>query len=75
MIQVDAALVAIFITILISLIGMGAAWGSLRERVKTNTEDIDANYNQNREDHQMMFKKLSEIQRDLRNGNRHAGKN
>ncbi len=40
MIQFDAPMAAIFITILLSLIAMGVAWGSLRERVCHNTEDI-----------------------------------
>lgn len=38
MIQIDAALASIFITILIFLIGAGVAIGALRERVKSNLE-------------------------------------
>ena len=68
MIQIDAGLAAIFITILFALLGMAAAWGTLSQKVKNNYHQIDANYKQNREDHQMIFNKLSEIQHDLRNG-------
>jgi len=68
MIQIDSALAAIFITILLSLIGMGVAWGTLHEKVKGNSKQIEANYKQNREDHLMIFNKLNEIQRDLKNG-------
>jgi len=40
MIQIDAPLAAIFITILLALIATGVAWGSLRERVNHNSKDI-----------------------------------
>lgn len=42
MIQFDAALAAIFITILLALISMGVAWGTLREKVNGNRRDIMA---------------------------------
>jgi len=73
MIQVDTPMAAILITVLLALIAMAAGWGTLREKVKNNCRDIDGNYKQNREDHQMIFNKLDQIQHDLRNGQRNHG--
>lgn len=73
MIQIDAPVLAIFITILLSLMGMAAGWGSLHEKVKHNCKDIEANARQNREDHQLIFNKLDSIQHDLKNGARNHG--
>lgn len=73
MIQIDAPLAAILITTLIALLGMAVAWGTLREKVKNNCKDIESNYKQNREDHQMLFNKMEDIQRDVRNGQRNHG--
>jgi len=68
MIQIDAPLVAIFFTILMALLAMAVAWGSLREKVKHNCQAvkeqekmIERNYQQNREDHQLIFQKLDKI--------------
>jgi len=68
MIQIDAALAAIFITILISLIGMGIAWGTLSEKVKNNRRDIDITHRENKVDHQLIFTQLKDIERAIKNG-------
>ena len=61
----DSSQVAIFVTVLISLVAMGVAWGTLREKVKGNRIDLDDDRKQNREDHQRLFDKLSEINKCL----------
>ena len=63
----DVGMVAILITILLALLAMAAAWGSLRERVKHNKEAIASDRKTNREDHQQIFEKLDQI---LRNGHK-----
>jgi len=73
MIQIEPGMIAIFVTILFALLGMAAAWGTLHEKVKNNCKQIIGNYNQNREDHQMLFNKLTEIQRDLKNSYKNHG--
>jgi len=64
MIQVDAGVAAILITILLSLIGMGVAWGTLREKVKQNRCDINTHFDDNKKDHDKMITKLDNI-RDI----------
>jgi len=49
MIQIDAAFAAIFVTVLISLIAMGVAWGSLSQKVKNNCKDIGKQDNDHKE--------------------------
>ena len=41
MIELNAGVVAIFVTILLALIGGGAAWGTLKERSKVNKAAIE----------------------------------
>lgn len=57
----DVGMIAIFVTILVALLAMAAAWGSLRERVKHNKEAISLDRKTNREDHQQIFEKLDQI--------------
>lgn len=68
---IDTAAAAIFVTILLSLIGMGIAWGTLMEKVKNSCDDIEQNRTnielnrqENKQDHTIMFDKLNEI-RDM----------
>ena len=68
MIQVDAAMAAIFITVLLSLIAMGVAWGTLSEKVRSNRKDIDITHKENKADHQLIFSQLKDIERAIRNG-------
>ena len=80
--QIDAGIVAIFITVLISLLGLAAAWGRLWEKVKQNRDDIHTHKNElkeeiaklhkeNKSDHQTIFSDLNEIKKEMyrRNGN------
>jgi len=64
---IDTGMVAIFITILLALMGTGVAWGVLSEKVKNNRRDIDANSNLNHEEHQTIFHKLDEIKQEMAN--------
>ena len=64
----DAGLAAIFITVLLALIGMGVAWGMLKERVNNNKSDILNNRMQNTTEHQQIFDKLDIIQRGINGG-------
>jgi len=65
MIQIDAAIVAIFVTVLIALLGMAVGWGTLRERVSNNRKEIEKFSKQNREDHKAIFEMLNSIQRKV----------
>ena len=65
----DTGTVAILVTILLALLALSAAWGTLREKVKSIRYDIDKDRKDNREDHQRMFDKLDKIDRGI-NGNR-----
>lgn len=68
MIQIDAGLVAIFVTILFALLGLAVAWGTLREKVKHNREDIDKFISENTTEHNRIFDKIEEVNNYLRNG-------
>ena len=63
--NLDVGTVAIFISILLALLAMSAAWGTLREKVKNIRYDIDKERKDNRDDHQRMFDKLEKIDREL----------
>uniref|UniRef100_A0A6M3J4N9 Uncharacterized protein n=1 Tax=viral metagenome TaxID=1070528 RepID=A0A6M3J4N9_9ZZZZ len=65
MIQIDAAIAAIFVTVLIALLGMAVGWGTLRERVNNNRMQIERLCEQNRQDHLLIFSKLDSIKKDL----------
>ncbi len=64
---IDAGVAAIFITVLLSLMGMAVAWGTLRERVKHNCHDITDDRKANREDHQLLFAKMEEVKEEVKN--------
>jgi len=68
MIQVDAAVAAIFITVLLSLIAMGVAWGTLSEKVRSNRNDIDTTHKENKADHLLLFQQLKDVEKAIRNG-------
>jgi len=65
MIQIDAAIVAIFVTVLIALLGLAVGWGTLRERVNNNRVQIEKSSEQNRQDHKIIFEKLDSIKKDI----------
>lgn len=77
---IDMGMLAIFVTVLLAIIGLAAAWGALGQRVHNQDIKIEANrslsekelerlHTENREDHRQIFTKLEEIQRFMRNGN------
>ena len=70
--MIDTGIAAVFITILVSLVGMGIAWGTLRERVRYNSNDLGAHkqvselYRQeNREEHKQINNKLDAIHKTI----------
>jgi len=65
--MVDSSLIAIIITILLSIIGLAVAWGALGQKVKRHDKDIDRLHSENREDHRQIFNKLEEINAYIRN--------
>jgi len=68
MIQIDAAMAAILITVLLSLIAMGVAWGTISEKVKNNRRDIDITHKENKADHRLLFEQLKDVEKAIRNG-------
>ena len=56
---------AIEVAVLIALLGLAAGWGTLRERVKTNREQITSDRETNREDHQQLFNKFEELMKEI----------
>ncbi len=62
---IDSGMVAIGVTTLLALLGFAAAWGILTEKVRNNHEKMNADYKMNREDHQLIFSKLSDIEKTL----------
>ncbi len=80
MMTIDTGMLAIFVTILLAIIGLAAAWGALGQRVNNQDDKIDANrkltviemerlHSENREDHRQIFTKLEEINRFMRDDN------
>ena len=68
MLEVNASLAGIIITVLLAVISLAAWVGALSQRVRRNELDIIEDRNLNRGDHQLMFNKLEEINLYLRNG-------
>ncbi len=66
---IDTPLLAIIITVLITLLGMAVAWGSLGQRVNEHDKMLERLHSENRQDHQQIFNKLDEINQFMRNGN------
>lgn len=67
---IDAGTTAIMVTVLLALITMGAAWGTLRERVSKTSEEVKLNRVENRQEHKHLFEKLEEIRAEIKNGHR-----
>jgi len=68
--QIDTGLLAIIITVLITIIGLAASLGALTQKVRQHDTDIQTNRTENRADHQQIFSKLDEINKYIRNGTR-----
>ena len=66
--QIDTGMLAIFVTVLITIIGLSASLGALSQKVKNHGEQISSDRKDNRDDHQQMFNKLDEINNYMRNG-------
>ncbi len=65
MIQFDASLAAVVITILLALLGFAGACSILSEKTKQNQENLKKFTEENREDHKLIFSKLEEIRQDI----------
>lgn len=75
MIEFNAPVIAIFVVILGSLLGLAVGWGTLRERVKNNRHDIDQDRDdrkgdrkENSEAHERIYDKIDETLTAVRNG-------
>ncbi len=77
---IDTGMLAIFVTVLLAIVGLAVAWGALGQRVHNQGQTIEANrraaeknterlHTENREDHRQIFAKLEEINKFMRNGN------
>lgn len=58
------AIITVAVTVLLAVIAMAVAWGTLRERVRTNSDLLK----HNRDDHRLIFEELRELNRNLKNG-------
>jgi len=74
----DTALLAIIITVLIAMLGLAATLGALHQKVSRNVKDISFNRSETRKlidelrlenkvDHGLIFNKLDELNKYLRN--------
>lgn len=61
MIEIDASLVAILVTILGALIGVAFGYGSLTQKVKGVVEQFKNYQKENKDDHNMINNKLDRI--------------
>ncbi len=66
MVQIDTAVFAILISVVLAIIALAVAWGALGQTVKRHDKEIDKLHNENREDHRAIFNKLEEINRSLK---------
>ena len=64
---VDTPMLAIIISVLLSIIALASAWGALSQKVKRHDKELDKQHIENREDHAKMFNKLEEINQYIRN--------
>jgi predicted Holliday junction resolvase-like endonuclease len=71
-------MLAIFVTVLIALLGLSASLGALSQKVKSNCRDIENNrkeaekdierlHIENRQDHKDIFSKLEAMDKYIRN--------
>ena len=79
MLQIDTGMLAIFVTVLLSIISLSAWLGSLSQKVRSHDTTIEAHrriaekareqiHIENRQDHQQIFTQLEEINTYIRNG-------
>jgi len=79
MIQIDTGVLAIFVTVLLSIISLAAWLGALSQKVKGQSETIENNRKQaekererihieNRQDHIQIFNELKILSSLIRNG-------
>ena len=79
MMQIDTGMLAIFITVLLSIISLAAWLGALSQKVKGQSETIDDNrkvaekereriHLENRQDHHQIFTQLKDIENFIREG-------
>ena len=62
--NIDTGVLGVVVTLLLALLSLSAWTGALSQKVKRH----DDNYLENRSDHKLIFEKLEEINRYLRNG-------
>ena len=65
---IDNSLLALLITTFIALLSFATWVGALHQKVKQNKEDIASDRMANRNDHRLIFDKLEEINKYIRNG-------
>jgi hypothetical protein len=68
MADIDTGIIAVLVTVLLSIISLSAWLGSLSQKVKGHDKSIEKIHTENREDHHLIFTKLEEINLFLRNG-------
>jgi len=79
MMQIDTGLLAIFVTVLLSIISLAAWLGALSQKVRGQSDTIEDNrklaekereriHIENRQDHTLIFHQLEQINLFLRNG-------
>ncbi len=79
-VNIDSGIVAVCVTVLLAILGLAAAWGALGQRVKQHEKDISDNRcemdtfrKENRDDHRVIYDKLEEINKYIRNGRTNGG--
>ncbi len=79
MIEINAGLVGVFVTVLFAIIGLAVGYGTLREKVSQNRRDIDKERDnqkremekfakENKDEHERIYNKLDEVNKYIRNG-------
>lgn len=63
---VDTPLLGVIVTVLFAILGLAAAWGTLAQKVRGHEREIETYRRENREDHQIINKKLDIISSYLR---------
>lgn len=69
---IDATIFGGAVTLFIAIVSLAAWVGALSQKVSQNKDNIKDDRSENRVDHQLIFTKLEEINRFLRNGNHKA---
>ncbi len=79
MIEINAGLVGVFVTVLFAIIGLAVGYGTLKEKVSNNRKDIDKERDnqkremekfakENKDEHERIYNKLDEVNKYIRNG-------